>query len=87
MALALLVTAGAAFLLLCLLLCLGMLRWFAAGNVEGALAALDDAELPLLPAGHQPPPGLGPISPSERTLAAETARGLRDLQAYLLDSA
>jgi hypothetical protein len=87
MAIALLVTAGAAFLLLCLLLGLGTLRWCAAGNVEGALTALDDPELPALPAGHQPPPCLGPISPSERTLAAETARGLRDLEAYLLDSA
>jgi hypothetical protein len=87
MAVALLVTAGAAVLVVCLLLGLGTLRWCAARNVEGALAALDDSELPPLPVGHRPPPGLGPISPSERTLAAETERGLRDLQAYLLDSA
>ena len=86
MAVALLVTAGAAVLVVCLL-CLGTLRWCAARNVEGALAALDDTDLPPLPAGHRPPPGLGPISPSERTLAAETERGLRDLEAYLLDSA
>jgi len=40
---------------------------------------------PLLPEGHRPPPGLGPLSPSERFLRQEAARGLRDLQLFLLD--
>ncbi|MDP9496748.1 MAG: hypothetical protein M3P46_03635 [Actinomycetota bacterium] len=41
--------------------------------------------LPLLPEGHRPPPGLGPLSPSERFLTQEYSRGLRDLQMYLVD--
>jgi len=40
---------------------------------------------PVLPEGHRPPPGLGPLSPSERFLRQEAARGLRDLQLFLLD--
>ena len=40
---------------------------------------------PLLPEGHRPPPGLGPLSPSERFLRQEAARGLRELQLFLLD--
>ena len=40
---------------------------------------------PLLPEGHRPPPGLGPLSPSERFLTAETTRGLRELQMFLVD--
>lgn len=40
---------------------------------------------PLLPEGHRPPPGLGPLSPSERFLTQEYSRGLRDLQMYLVD--
>jgi len=40
---------------------------------------------PLLPEGHRPPPGLGPLSPSERFLRQEAARGLRELQVFLLD--
>lgn len=40
----------------------------------------------LLPEGHRPPPGLGPLSPSKRFLTQEAARGLRELQLYLLDS-
>ncbi len=40
-----------------------------------------------LPEGHQPPDGLGPISSSERSLSAESARGLRDLQLFLFDPA
>ena len=40
---------------------------------------------PLLPEGHRPPPGLGPLSPSERFLRQESARGLRELQLFLLD--
>jgi len=43
--------------------------------------------LRLLPEGHRPPAGLGPLSPSERFLTAEAARGLRDLQLFLVDRA
>ena len=32
---------------------------------------------PLLPEGHRPPPGLGPISPSQRAISAELDSGLR----------
>ena len=38
-----------------------------------------------LPEGHRPPEGLGPISPSERFLHGESARGLRELQLWLLE--
>jgi hypothetical protein len=41
--------------------------------------------VPMLPAGHRPPVGLGPISPSERSLTLESRRGLRALQLFLLD--
>ncbi len=41
--------------------------------------------LPSLPAGHRPPPGLGPLSPSERFLSTEAARGLRELQQFLAE--
>ena len=80
MAVALLVTAVSALLLIVVA---AALRWQAARNV------LDDLDevLPPLPEGHRPPPGLGPISPSPRTLAAEAERGLRDLQLFLLDAA
>ncbi len=40
---------------------------------------------PLLPEGHRPPAGLGPLSPSERFLREETTRGLRALQVWLVD--
>ena len=40
---------------------------------------------PSLPEGHRPPPGLGPLSPSERFLTGEAARGLRELQLFLVD--
>jgi len=40
---------------------------------------------PTLPAGHRPPAGLGPLSPSERFLTQEAARGLRELQIFLVD--
>ncbi len=40
---------------------------------------------PTLPAGHRPPAGLGPLSPSERFLTQEAARGLRELQLFLVD--
>lgn len=43
--------------------------------------------LRLLPEGHRPPAGLGPLSPSERFLTAEAARGLRELQLFLVDRA
>ena len=40
---------------------------------------------PLLPEGHRPPGGLGPISPSERSLRGESARGVREIQVFLLE--
>lgn len=40
---------------------------------------------PALPEGHRPPYGLGPISPSERFLRGESARGLREIQLWLLE--
>lgn len=39
--------------------------------------------LRVLPEGHRPPPGLGPLSPSERFLTQEAARGMRELQMFL----
>jgi hypothetical protein len=45
------------------------------------------ASPPGLPEGHQPPPGLSPLSPSERFLTSEVARGLRDLQLFLHEAA
>ncbi len=41
----------------------------------------------VLPEGHRPPPGLGPLSPSERFLTQEAARGMRELQTFLDDRA
>lgn len=82
MIVALLVTAVAAFLLLVV----AVVRWCAARNVDGVLDDHEDTR-PALPDGHRPPPGLGPISPSERYLSAEAERGLRDLQMFLLDAA
>jgi hypothetical protein len=41
--------------------------------------------LPALPLGHRPPAGLGPLSPSERFLSSESARGIRALQVWLID--
>lgn len=38
-----------------------------------------------LPEGHRPPAGLGPLSPSERFLQTESARGIRALQLWLID--
>lgn len=38
-----------------------------------------------LPEGHRPPAGLGPLSPSERFLSSEAARGIRALQVWLID--
>jgi hypothetical protein len=75
-----------------LLLGLAAARWAAARCVEADLdVGLEDDALAdnghRLPAGHQPPPGLSPLSPSERFLAAEASRGLRDLQLFLIDAA
>lgn len=53
-----------------------------------ALRALQARRPPvprLLPPGHRPPPGLGPLSPSERFLRTEAARGLRELQMFLFE--
>jgi hypothetical protein len=72
---------------LLLLVGLAAVRWWAARRLEDVLTDAHEDARPQLPEGHRPPPGLGPISPSERTLAAEVERGLRDLQAYLLDAA
>ncbi|MFN2539457.1 MAG: hypothetical protein ABR549_15080 [Mycobacteriales bacterium] len=69
-----------------LLLGVGALHWHATRSLEGVLDD-PDAALPALPEGHRPPPGLGPISPSERAVTAEVERGLRDLELFLLDVA
>ena len=65
-------------------------RWWATRAIEDGPGAADDTvtdRLQLLPEGHRPPAGLSPLSPSERFLAAEASRGLRDLQLFLLDAA
>jgi hypothetical protein len=73
------------------LLGLATARWLAARTVQEDVGPeLDEVEADrhqLLPAGHEPPPGLSPLSPSERFLAAEATRGLKDLEKYLLDAA
>jgi hypothetical protein len=84
MTLALLAAGGSVALLL---VCLATAHWLAARNLEGVLEELEEALPRILPEGHRPPPGLGPIPASERTLAAEAERGIRDLQAFLLDAA
>ena len=79
---------------LALLLCgLAAARWYAARAVEHGLSSGADDERDLsrrgglqLPQGHRPPPGLSPLSPSERFLTAEVSRGLRDLEMFLLDA-
>lgn len=65
------------------------LRWWATRAIEDLPDTGDDVtdRMSLLPEGHQPPPGLSPLSPSERFLAAETSRGLRELQLFLHDAA
>jgi hypothetical protein len=73
-----------------LLLALTTARWCAARAIDGVDLPTDDVSedrRQLLPQGHQPPPGLSPLSPSERFLAAETSRGLRDLETFLSDAA
>ena len=67
-----------------LLLTLYVVRWCAARSVEDDTPAPDGRG--RFPEGHQPPPGLSPLSPSERFLAAETSRGFRDLQMFLIDA-
>ena len=64
-------------------------RWWSTRALEDVLEGEDDLtdRLSLLPEGHQPPPGLSPLSPSERFLAAEATRGMRDLQLFLHDAA
>ena len=54
---------------------------------RGTIGRRSTAGLPSLPPGHRPPPGLGPLSPSERFLATEAARGLRELQQFLAERA
>lgn len=81
---------GALVLLLLALAGVTTARWLAARNVEdpdlvGEDCAQDRSS--LLPEGHRPPPGLSPLSPSERFLAAEASRGLAALQRYLADAA
>jgi hypothetical protein len=71
MLIALLVTGTCTFLLLGL----AVIHWVSARNVEGVAQEIMD-ELDQ-----------APIRISERTLAAEVERGLKDLQAFLLDAA
>jgi hypothetical protein len=72
------------------LVALAAARWWATRAIEDGPDQADDTvtdRLELLPEGHRPPPGLSPLSPSERFLAEEASRGLRDLQLFLLDAA
>lgn len=57
----------------------------AAGAGSGRRRRTAPRSRPFLPEGHRPPPGLGPLSPSERFLTAESARGVRELQLFLVD--
>ncbi|MGB8652023.1 MAG: hypothetical protein WCD35_15325 [Mycobacteriales bacterium] len=70
-----------------LLASLAMARWSAARALDVDLGNLSDLPVAALPEGHRPPPGLMPISPSERSLALEITRGLRALELFLLDAA
>lgn len=67
--------------------CCGWLVWWSTGRPAdaGEAAVERQSRLVLLPDGHRPPPGLGPLSPSERFLVQESTRGVRELQAYLLE--
>ena len=73
-----------------LLLVMSVVRWWAARGIEDDRGPDDDVpprdRWHLMPEGHRPPPGLSPLSPSERFLAAETSRGFRDLQMFLIDA-
>ena len=82
------VIASVLVVLSVVLLSVLILRWWATRAIEDE--TVDDVvsdRLQLLPEGHRPPPGLSPLSPSERFLAAEASRGLRELQAWLTDAA
>lgn len=82
------IAAAATAVLSALLLGTAVVRWWAARAIEDE--TVDDVvsdRLTLLPEGHRPPPGLSPLSPSERFLAAESTRGLRELQAFLSGAA
>lgn len=73
-------------------LVLAGIRWWAARNLAEDLGVEDSLRQSadrreFLPEGHQPPPGLSPLSPSERLLSAEATCGLADLEGYLLDAA
>ena len=61
-------------------------RFWAARALEDVTPDVDD-DVSGLPDGHRPPPGLGPLSPSERFLTAEASRGIRDLERWLVDAA
>lgn len=66
---------------------LRVLQWQAA-RTQGRTPREPRGRVPRprsLPEGHRPPPGLGPLSPSERFLTCEAARGLRELQLFLVD--
>ncbi len=63
---------------------LRVLQWHAA-RAQGRPPRGRVPRLRTLPEGHRPPPGLGPLSPSERFLTCEAARGLRELQLFLVD--
>ncbi len=69
-----------------LLLGVAVARFWAARALEDPSLDGDDLltdRLALLPQGHQPPAGLSALSPQERFLARESARGLRALEDFL----
>ncbi len=69
-----------------LLLCLAAVRLWATQALEDPALDTEDTtvdRLALLPEGHQPPPGLSALSPDERFLTHESARGLRALEDFL----
>ena len=70
-----------------LLLGLASARWWATRALEDVLQDSHEDAGSGLPAGHRPPAGLSPLSPSERFLSQEATRGLRELQEYLASAA
>ncbi len=70
-----------------LLLGLASARWWAARALEDVVQDAHEDVGSCLPAGHRPPAGLTPLSPSERFLSQEATRGLRELQDYLAQAA
>lgn len=76
-----------ALLVVWVVLCVRLSKAFAErggrSRAAGAQRSAVRQRLRSLPEGHRPPPGLGPLSPSERFLTSEADRGLRDLQRYL----